>query len=692
MDNSNYKCPLCQKNVPGVRGVSSDDSFTILASTSDLKNKRNANFIRNHALTAGHAVVPWVFENNYDFLKRRLKIPGVTREHAVIDLCLIENHHEWLYNDFVTDTLINNQVDKDRLTFYIGKRMGAAIATFRTNVKTTVLRSTIQATWRDFDYGIEKAKKILSEHESRLQRGLERYWNFIRYMPPTVVFNWIQTVFVSNHYASTYIYFHEEPYYRTPTFYSVCQKGQDLRAKSELCLEASETSQQTIVPKNSVGTGKAGRTRVRPVQRCQQSSTNNESQKSPSTVAADFDHQDTNSMKSRLQDKLPLKRRATSDNTRRKKQATVLMSSNTGQPTTSQLKSPPSAIETMLKDLHDKGIAIPTRFKNEERIAVLYRIVSSNRGDWTWCPTIVVQTKYKVYCLWEEPVQEWLFKLRRHEATNIKRGFVIDIEDFHRKHSRMPRLSADSFMKSILAIQKNENNGWTAVDKKASGASSVHYYKIHEFLLEQEHKETISKVRKIVATAMTEHGCAIDDSTVATRMSIVMTKGKQRVQHAHIDYKNDKQRFEFIEDYCKRESLPDADNYHTNVNLRMPWVMFSPLTSHGMYLAVWPDNYNQVKEIGKVVFIPPGMILVMRGDTLHAGGFDNSMGVAECTRDPTKRLHGYIFKRSARKTRQSDKNECYLYPLPGEHDENEYEIMGRPPLRDQLETFTHTDD
>lgn len=52
------------------------------------------------------------------------------------------------------------------------------------------------------------------------------------------------------------------------------------------------------------------------------------------------------------------------------------------------------------------------------------------------------------------------------------------------------------------------------------------------------------------------------------------------------------------------------------------WIGFLPITDYGQYLQLWeygPENEDNQK--GEIVFIPKGQLVLVRGDTLHGGGF-----------------------------------------------------------------------
>jgi hypothetical protein len=62
-------------------------------------------------------------------------------------------------------------------------------------------------------------------------------------------------------------------------------------------------------------------------------------------------------------------------------------------------------------------------------------------------------------------------------------------------------------------------------------------------------------------------------------------------------------------------------------NARMPHVSFMGLGKEGMCAAIYEDHPNLfATRPGRVLHIPQGMALNERGDTIHAGGFDRTIG------------------------------------------------------------------
>ena len=73
-------------------------------------------------------------------------------------------------------------------------------------------------------------------------------------------------------------------------------------------------------------------------------------------------------------------------------------------------------------------------------------------------------------------------------------------------------------------------------------------------------------------------------------------------------------------------------DYTRHAQMLQNWVAFMPLTAAGMFVEIWPGRptkENTIIRVGKkvddkrlegaIVFIPKGVLLLVRGDTVHAG-------------------------------------------------------------------------
>ena len=103
---------------------------------------------------------------------------------------------------------------------------------------------------------------------------------------------------------------------------------------------------------------------------------------------------------------------------------------------------------------------------------------------------------------------------------------------------------------------------------------------------------------------------------------------------------------------------------------RVPFVVFMPLTEAGMAVEIWQHRNNhtaKLHQLGEVVEIPYGTMLLTRGDTVHAGGFVNGT-----QGDP--RAHFYVY--------QGRDETVHTYPP-----RNNYELPTEYEMNDRLAKF-----
>ena len=72
------------------------------------------------------------------------------------------------------------------------------------------------------------------------------------------------------------------------------------------------------------------------------------------------------------------------------------------------------------------------------------------------------------------------------------------------------------------------------------------------------------------------------------------------------------------------------------------WIGFLPITEYGQFLQIWEyrENIQEVQK-GEIIFIPKGQLVLMKGNSLHGGGFR-----AETTsgnEGAHARLHFYVY-------------------------------------------------
>jgi hypothetical protein len=118
------------------------------------------------------------------------------------------------------------------------------------------------------------------------------------------------------------------------------------------------------------------------------------------------------------------------------------------------------------------------------------------------------------------------------------------------------------------------------------------------------------------------------------------------LQRPHVDYKWDKitQTKETTPPRMKREALQrsrcSSRCLVTNFKHSIPFIALFPLTKAGMYVEVWKwreKHTSDINEMGVLVHIPYGEILLLHADVVHAGGFRDSQ-------DGNPRAHFYIHK------------------------------------------------
>lgn len=88
------------------------------------------------------------------------------------------------------------------------------------------------------------------------------------------------------------------------------------------------------------------------------------------------------------------------------------------------------------------------------------------------------------------------------------------------------------------------------------------------------------------------------------------------------------------EDYMEIKSKGLRTDEKAGTRLREEaYIGFAPLDENGMYLEVWAKG---LQGVGTMMYIPFGMAIVLRGDTIHAGGFFTSG-------DGCPRMHMYLY-------------------------------------------------
>ena len=139
-----------------------------------------------------------------------------------------------------------------------------------------------------------------------------------------------------------------------------------------------------------------------------------------------------------------------------------------------------------------------------------------------------------------------------------------------------------------------------------------------------------------------------ESQSVSFNLSFVKTKeGNNEAQDPHVDFRWSS---------LSQEGCGARGDRSLAWKEKVPFSCFFPLTRSGMKLEIWKhrsDHRQGRDEKGVLIDIPFGVMLLMRGDTVHAGGFANgSHG------DP--RGHAYVYKSGGEAHNTLLTNEEYL--------------------------------
>ena len=147
--------------------------------------------------------------------------------------------------------------------------------------------------------------------------------------------------------------------------------------------------------------------------------------------------------------------------------------------------------------------------------------------------------------------------------------------------------------------------------------------------------EIVATFKKTLAQALVDMEYAEDDSFaegIQIHLSLLKTTF-EKVQEPHLDFKWDVVTPSPDEEQgsTEQKGTPQG-NVKTRgkgrkkapFRERVPFAVFVPLTEDGMTLELWrhrKDHKKNRHQLGEVVNVPYGTFLMMRGDTVHAGGF-----------------------------------------------------------------------
>ena len=213
-------------------------------------------------------------------------------------------------------------------------------------------------------------------------------------------------------------------------------------------------------------------------------------------------------------------------------------------------------------------------------------------------------------------------------------------------------------------------NAWhsTGLDQKGKGKffKSVQDYTPNLLMAMMEHEGMVSNIRyfghvnpehaakvtanfkQLLASALYGMNYAKDDSfadQINIHLSFMKTT-EAKVQEPHIDFLFQSVTGNMSEGpKTPSGKQPIKKTRRANADLplreRMPFIVFMPLAEEGMSVELWSfrgeKHKDYMNELGKVVHIPYGTFLLVRGDTVHAGGFKTGeMG--------NPRAHFYVYQ------------------------------------------------
>jgi hypothetical protein len=139
--------------------------------------------------------------------------------------------------------------------------------------------------------------------------------------------------------------------------------------------------------------------------------------------------------------------------------------------------------------------------------------------------------------------------------------------------------------------------------------------KMKSLMASEKYEMEMKKCDKEIKDALMKMG-NVNSNKLAFQTSMIATE-VHMPQDPHIDY--------------------DSKKEHVHRYM----VAFLPLTETGMFLQLWSRSVNNLPVRGKIVFIPRGQLVLVPGNTIHAGGFR-----ADHRNDNQRahfRLHFYVY-------------------------------------------------
>jgi hypothetical protein len=270
------------------------------------------------------------------------------------------------------------------------------------------------------------------------------------------------------------------------------------------------------------------------------------------------------------------------------------------------------------------------------------------------------------------------------DESYLPRGYIEDINDWW-EPVIANGLSFDEschfYAEKSCSLKKGDRH-WNTVQPKPSGGRAVQYKNLYSG---GEDDQYIHKVMNcLIPKIMVQKNLAESEACVTVMTNAIASKGKTSLQYPHLDYLLSSF-VKFKQDYMVKHFVGtditcNSLEYRNVYNRRIPWLIFVAATPSGMYLVVWHDTENiktgiPLENKGRVYYIPYGKILILRGDTLHAGGFTSNLdelNTPEGDEYSQPRIHCYVhLKHSEKALAAKNKQNGFYWAAPGK-EQNQY--------------------
>jgi hypothetical protein len=197
----------------------------------------------------------------------------------------------------------------------------------------------------------------------------------------------------------------------------------------------------------------------------------------------------------------------------------------------------------------------------------------------------------KQAAIWKNQMKIRVASISEETMDYVEKVFGM-VRDGFKKWSRVSR-----DRKLLFVPFKNCHNLETAIEwfygKVGTGGRATGEMK--SLMAGKKYKMEIEKCDKEIKDALLKMG-NVNSNKLAFQTSMIATE-VHRPQDPHMDYDSTK---EHIHRYM---------------------VAFLPLTETGMFLQLWNRSVNNLPVQGEIVFIPRGQLVLVPGNTIHAGGF-----------------------------------------------------------------------